>query len=79
MKRKILLIFLAGMLMFTGCLLYPAGTYPYGYPNRVYYANPPLNPEYGWVYWYTQPAYPGFVFFFGNDGKHHRHQHPHHR
>jgi len=57
----------------------PNHVYPYGVPPRVYYVDPPFYPGYAWQYWYTVPAQPGFVFFFGNDGRHHRHQQNHHR
>lgn len=44
--------------------------YPDEAPSaQVYYSNPPFYPGYQWQYWYTVPSYPGFVFFFGNDGR----------
>ena len=43
-------------------------------PQTVYYNNPPFNPGYAWSGWYTNQNQPGFVFFIGNDGRHHRHQ-----
>ncbi len=42
--------------------------------SRVFYNNPPFYPNYPWRYWYTDQSQPGFVFFFGNDGRNHRHQ-----
>lgn len=35
-----------------------------------YYYPPPFWPSYQFVQWYQQP---GYVFFIGNDGRHHRH------
>jgi len=43
-------------------------------PQQLYYNNAPLNPGYNWQYWYTMSAQPGFVFFFGSDGRHYRHR-----
>ena len=42
--------------------------------QTVYYNNPPIYPTYPWRYWYNDPIQPGVIFFFGSDGRHHRHQ-----
>lgn len=80
MKKVVLLFFLIIELgVLSGCIIaYPDGVpiqyYPYEAPVQVYYANPPFSPGYPWQYYYTMPTYPGFVFFYGDDGGgHYRH------
>lgn len=46
--------------------------------QQIFYANPPLYPAYPWQYYYYQTNQPGFVFFFGQDGRHRRHRLPRH-
>lgn len=40
----------------------------------TYNDSPPFYPGYSYQSWYTIPAQPGFVFFVGHDGHHHRHE-----
>lgn len=76
MRKNIIAVILFLMVL-AGCIVYPTrgslvATYPPG--AVVYYSNPPLPPGYPFLYWYTLPSQPGFVFFFSNKHKHHQHR-----
>ena len=50
----------------------PAYAYRHYYNPDVY--APPVYPGYPINYWYTHPAYPGYIFFAGRDGRHYRYR-----
>lgn len=74
-KTRYILALFFMVIMINGCIMYTGGLpSELERPPVVYYSNAPFNPGYAWQYWYTIPAQPGFVFFFGNDRRHHRHR-----
>jgi hypothetical protein len=87
MKKLLVVVMVAALLLMSGCtirvLTIPilsietpnVSTYTYvtapGDIAARNYDNPPINPGIPWQYWYMLPAYPGQVFFYGRDGRHH--------